>query len=259
MAWPLARKVSAALLGILAGAVATTGFFTYSNLQSVTSALAESRYGVVVYAVKHNAEDQLALGFPLRQLRPVQDVIDRLKVDDSRIRGIEVFDASGTILFDTDRGAIGASVPPAWARAAAAAGNRPFALVDDEGRIVGLPLIDSLGSVDGGVVLRYPGAHLDDMLGASLGALVRQAGLVLAVFAALAVFGSYRLFGTVRRRLGAMESALAAALAAGEVPAPEDEPASFEEEFAGFAAKAHESIHDLEDAMQDVERLDRLA
>ncbi len=259
MAWPLARKVSAALLGILAGTVATTGFFTYSKLQSVLSALAESRYGVVVYAVKHNAEDQLALGFPLRQLRPVQDVIDRMKVNDSRIRGIEVFDASGAILFDTDRGAIGASVPPAWVRAAAAAGNHPFAITDEEGRIVGLPLVDSLGTVDGGVVLRYPGVHLDDMLGASLGGLARQAGLVLAVFAALGVAGSYRLFGGVRQRLETMDSVLGTVLAEGADPLPEDEPASFETDFAGFAVKAHETIHDLEDAMQDVERLDRLA
>ncbi len=256
MAWPLARKVSAALLGILVGTVATTGFFTYSRLQSVLSSLVQSRYGVQVYAIKRNAEDRLALGFPLKQLRPVQDAIDRQKVDDSRIRGIEVFDAHGTILFDTERGAIGSSVPAAWVRSALAARNRPFSDQDEDegGHIVGVPLINGLGTVEGGVVLRYPGAYLEEALGPMLGGLARQAGVVLAVFAVAAVAGSHLLFRGVGRRLEAMEDALALG---GAPPAGAD--GSFEADFAAFARQADDTAADLAEASADVERLDRLA
>ena len=273
MAWPLARKVSAALLGILVGTVATTGFFTYSRLQSVLSSLVQSRYGVQVYAIKRNVEDRLALGFPLKQLRPVQDAIDRLKVDDRRIRDIEVFDSRGTILFDTERGAIGASVPGSWVKSATAAANQLFSDEDEDedGHIVGVPLINGLGTVEGGVVLRYPGATLHQALGPMLGVLAHQAGMVLALFAVLAVAGSQILFRRVRRRLEAMEDSLAKALAdGGEALAVGGEPlaeggesgngaGSFETDFAAFTRKVHDTVLDLKETSADVERVDRLA
>ncbi len=255
MAWPLARKVSAALLGILVGTVATTGFFTYSRLQSVLSSLVQSRYGVQVYAIKRNVEDRLALGFPLKQLRPVQDAIDRQKVGDRRIRGIEVFDSRGTILFDTERGAVGSSVPPAWVRSVATAGNQLFADRDEDGNVVGVPLIDSLGTVEGGVVLRYPGAYLRAALGPMLGGLARQAGVVLAVFAVVAVAGAQILFRQVRHRLAAMEETLEGGGAPGEGEAG----GGLEADFAAFARKVRETSADLKDTSADVERLDRLA
>jgi hypothetical protein len=259
MAWPLARKVSGALLAILVGTVAVTGFFTYSRLQSVLSSLVQSRYGVQVYAIKRNVEDRLALGFPLKQLRPVQDTIDREKVDDRRIRGIEVFDAHGTILFDTERGDVGASVPPSWVESSLDAGNQLFADEDEDGNIVGVPLINSLGAVEGGVVLRYPGAYLQQTLGPMLGGLARQAGVVLAVFAVVAAAGAQILFRQVRRRLETMAESLVKVVADGGEPVAADEGDRFGTDFAAFARKMHETAEDLKETSADVERLDRLA
>ena len=255
MAKVLARKVAVTLLLILVCTVAITSFFTYSRLHSVLSSLVESRYGVQLYSVKNDVEARLGLGFPLRQLRVVQDSIDREKLNDPAILDIEVFDARGEILFDTDRGAIGTLVPAEWLKSAAA-GGALFSHPDDDARAVGLPLANSLGEVTGGVTLRYPAAYLDNELAPMIGDLARVGLLLLGAAALVAMLGSHVLFRPVARRLTAMEAVL-------EAPPEEhfaalDADASLEERFDAFAAKAREAMDHMREASEDVERLDRL-
>jgi len=255
MAKFLARKVALTLLLILVCTVAITSFFTYSRLDSVLSSLVESRYGVQLYSVKHDVEARLGLGFPLRQLRSVQDAIDREKLSDSAILDIAVFDARGEILFDTDRGVIGTLVPAEWAKSAAL-GGALFSHDDDDARAVGLPLVNSLGEVTGGVTLRYPATYLDNELSPLIEALARQGLLLLGAAALVAVLGSYALFRPISHRLAAMEAML-------EAP-PEERfaalaaDASLEERFEAFAAKTREAIDHMREASEDVGRLDRL-
>ena len=251
----LARKVAATLVLILVCTVAITSFFTYSRLQSVLSSLVESRYGVQLYSVKHDVEARLGLGFPLKQLRSIQDSIDREKLNDQAILDIEVFDARGEILFDTDRGAIGTLVPAEWVKSAMVAGAL-FSHPDDDARAVGLPLANSLGEVTGGVALRYPAAYLDNELAPLIAKLAREGLLLLGAAALVALLGAYALFRPVGRRLAGMEAMLAA-------PPEErflalDADVSLEERFEAFAAKTREAMDHMREASEDVERLDRL-
>jgi len=251
----LARKVAATLLLILFCTVAITSFFTYSRLESVLSSLVESRYGVLLYSVKHDVEARLNLGFPLKQLRSIQDGIDREKPSEPDILDIEVFDARGEVLFDTDRGGIGTMAPVEWVRSAAA-GGALFSHGDDDARAVGLPLINSLGQVEGAVVLRYPAGYLDEQLSPVIAQLAKEGGLLLLAAALAALLGSYLLFRPVGDSLTAMEAIL-------DTPPEErfaglDPDASFEERFTAFAAKTREAMDHMRDAAQDVERLDRL-
>jgi len=252
----LSRKVAATLLLILVCTVAITSFFTYSRLESVLSSLVESRYGVQLYSVKQDVEARLGLGFPLKQLRSIQDSIDREKLNDQAILDIAVFDRHGEILFDTDRGAIGTVVPSEWLRSAEAAGAL-FSYPDEDARAVGLPLANSLGEVAGGVTLRYPAAYLDDELAPLIGRLAREGTLLLGAAALVALLGAHALFRPVGRTLAAMEAVL-------DAPPEEtfvalDGDASLEQRFAAFAAKTHEAMDHMREASEDVERLDRLA
>ena len=251
----LARKVAATLLLILAFTVAVTSFFTYSRLESVLSSLVESRYGVQLYSVKQDVEARLGLGFPLRQLRPVQDALDREKLNDPAIVDLAVFDRHGEILFDTDRGAIGTVVPGEWLTSAAS-GGALFSHPDDDARAVGLPLANSLGEVAGGVVLRYPAAYLDTQLAPVIGSLAREGVLLLGAAALAALLGSYALFRPVGRSLAAMEAVLDAPPE--ETFAALDGDASLEDRFSAFAAKTGEAMDHMREASEDVERLDRL-
>lgn len=260
MFWTLSRKVSAALAAILLSTMVLTAAFGYHKFRDVLSAQVGSRYSFVVFTIKKKVEDSLNLGLALRQLRQVQDTIEREKVGDSNVLGIEVFDAGGEILFNTDRGGIGGSVPAEWTAALHGAASQTLSFTDADALVVALPLVNTLGKVEGAVALRYPAAYLERELGSLLSRLAVQWLAVLAVFSVIAVVGPLLLFRSVGRKLGAMEAVLGKVMAEGGEAMPESRSAdSFDHRFADFAAKTREAVDHIRDATQEVERLDRLA
>lgn len=264
MSWSLTRKVSVALLAILFCTMALTAAFGYYKFESVMGGLVQSRYSFVTFTIKKKIEDSLALGFALRQVRQVQEVIEREKVGDIQILSIEVFDQRGEIVFNTDRGSIGSTVPEAWVEAlhAAASQGHEFSAAEEDSLIVGLPLVNTLGKVEGGIVLRYPAAYLERELGSLLSRMAVELVAVFAVFAVLAVIAIAMLFRSVTRRLDELHGPLdALAMPAGMAAAPAQAGAeeSFDGRFADFIVKTREAVDHITDATQEVERLDRLA
>lgn len=260
MFWTLSRKVSVALAAILLSTMVLTALFGYHKFHDLMSSQVGSRYSFVVFTIKKNVEDRLSLGLALRQLRQMQDIVEREKVGDANILGIEIYDAKGEILFNTDRGGIGASVAPEWLEPLKGAANHPFALRDEDNLVVGLPLVNTLGKVEGAVALRYPAAYLENELGDLLAKLAAQWSVVLAVFAVIGVVGALVLFRPVGVKLKAMEAALGKVLAEGGEVVPDPGSADpFDVRFAEFAAKTREAIDHIKGATDEVERLDRLA
>jgi hypothetical protein len=257
--WSLARKVSVALVSILFCTLVVVAFFAYYKFESVYSSLVQSRYSFVTFTIKKKVEDSLNLGLALRQLRQVQEVIDREKVRDPQIVTLEVYDSRGEVLFDTDRGAIGGKVAEALVEAIRGGGNQSFGDVDDDMLIVGLPLVNNLGKVEGGITLRYPRAYIDRAVGSLLAELSKSTALALAAFTLVAVLGLYLLFGRVTGKLDAMERTLNAVMAEGGQAVPEPGSDRFEERFAEFVTKSREVVDHVHDATLEVERLDRLA
>ena len=213
--WSLASKVSLALVSILLCTLLLAGFFAYYKFESVYSSMVQSRYSFVVFTIKKRVEDNLNLGFALRQLRQVQDIVEREKNRDPQVIAVEVYDARGEVLFDTDRGAIGTRVSDDLVEAAKGAGSKAFGASDEDALIVGLPLVNNLGRLEGGVVLRYPVAYIEAGVGGLLVQLSQSVALYLGVFSVVAVMGLYFLFGRVGRKLGAMERTLATVMAVG--------------------------------------------
>lgn len=260
MAWSLARKVSVALVGILLSTMLMTGLFGYYKFEDVLSSQVSARYGFVIFTIKKKIEDRLALGLPLRQLRPVQELMEVEKARDDQILGIQIYAPTREVLFDTERGAIGSLVPAAWtAPLSAGAAGQTFRLRDDDSVLVGLSLVNTLGQVEGAVVLRYPAGYLESALGGLLHRLAVEVLAVLAVFALIAVAAASWLLGGVRRRLAAMEGALAGPLAEDGGAAAAGDAADLETRFAEFRAKAREAMTQMAEASHEVERLDRLA
>ncbi|MBC7906326.1 MAG: cache domain-containing protein [Rhodospirillaceae bacterium] len=264
MSWSLARKVSVALFAILLATMLTTAVFGYYKFEDVLSSLVRSRYSFVVFTIKQKVEDSLNLGFSLRQIRQVQDVIELEKARDDQIHGIDVYDHNGEVLFDTDRGVMGSRVPARWLEPLAspsgtAGATQPFSFIDEDAMVVGLPLVNSLGKVEGAVVLRYPEAYLERELGNLLGRLALEFLTVLSAFALAGTLAAYVLLRVVGRRLGAMETTLAKVLAVGGEAVPNPNADEFELRFAEFCDKSREAVEQITEASAEVERLDRLA
>lgn len=256
--WSLARKVSLALVSILLFTLLVTGLFAYYKFESVYSAQVQSRYSFVVFTIKKRVEDSLNLGFALRQLRQVQDMIEREKMRDPQILAVEVYDFKGEVLFDTDRGAIGSTVLSELSEAIRSGMPQSFSVTDEDNLIVGLPLVNNLGKVEGGVVLRYPAAYVENGISGLVSNLLKSIALTLVAGALAAMAGLYILFAKVDRKLDSMERAMAEVLSVGGQAVPENSSDSFEERFADFVAKTRETIDHVKDATDEVGRLDRL-
>lgn len=259
MSWSLARKVSTALFFLLLSTMLMTGLFGYYKFEDVLSSLVRSRYSVVVFSIQRKIEDSLNLGLSLRQLRQVQEVIELEKARDDQILGIEIFDANREVLFDTERGSIGARVPTAWLEPLAGPAGQPFSLVDEDVAVVGLPLVNTVGKVEGAVVLRYPGAYLEHQMGQLLGRLAAEFVAALVGFGLIGVVAASLLLRTVGRRLHSMEAVLGKTMAHGGEAVPAPDADRFEQSFAEFCAKARDAAEQIGEAEAEVERLDRLA
>lgn len=267
MSWSLSRKVSVALIAILASTMLLTALFGYYKFEDEVSSLVRSRYSFVTFTIKKRVEDSLNLGFALRQLRQVQDAIELEKTRDEQIVGIEIYDSRGEILFNSDRGRIGASVPDEWLLPLAEPSGQPFALMDEDSHAVGLPLVNNLGKVEGAVVLVYPAGYVERELGGALWGLAARMAAIVVLFAVLTFVVAGVALGPVRRRLAAMETALATALTNhaaadapdGAAPPPSGVAAEFDGHFGEFVAKAHEALEHIKLSTDEVERLDRLA
>ncbi|CAA7627485.1 hypothetical protein [Magnetospirillum sp. SS-4] len=257
--WSLARKVSLALISILLFTLLVAGFFAYFKFESVYSSQVQSRYSFMVFTIKKRVEDSLNLGLSLRQLRQVQDILEHEKQRDAQVLAVEVYDHRGEVLFDTDRGAIGGKVSDALVEAARGNPSQAFGLADEDTLIVGLPLVNALGKVEGGVVLRYSAVYVEQGVGGLLLELAKAVGVYLAIFAVVALAGLYLLFGRVGRKLAGMEHALTEVLSVGGHAVPEAGGGEFEEHFAEFVDKTREAIDHIRDATDEVGRLDRLA
>lgn len=257
MVWTLPRKVSAALAALLFSSMVLTALFGFYKFEDVLSAQIGSRYSFVVFTIKKTVEDRMNLGLALRQLRQVQETVEREKIRDPNILGIQIYDTRGEVLFNSDRGGIGGTVPKEWVAALDGPPTQPFSARDEEALVVGLPLVNNLGKVEGAVVLTYPGL-LTDARG-MLGKLAVEWLALFLAFAVIAVLGALIMFRDVGQRLRAMEKTLSTVPAKDDAAEPVTAAADpFEARFAEFVAKTRETADHLADATQDVERMDRL-
>ena len=242
--------------------VAATCTFAYWKLDDILSRMAHSRYGMMVDAVKGGIEDRSAMGLPLFRQGDVQDRLDRYRSTDSRILEIAVFNADGEILFDSDHDALGLQVPKDWLRMVTDPSWSHDDLADDESRIVGAPITEAFGRPAGGVVLRYPISYLKGSFGPVFDGLAVDAALVAAVFGGIAVLGAGVLLTPFGVRLKAMGARMMDRMAYddGEAPpVPDPLDATFEGCFDGFEWQVWDAVGHLQAALDEVERLDRLA
>ena len=258
MSWSLTRKVSAVLIAVLVFTMASMALFGFYKFEDVMSQLVRSRYSFVAFTIKKKVEDSLNLGFALRQLRQIQETIELEKARDDQIQGIEIYNAQGEILFNSDRGSIGASVPESWLAQLSGAANQTFALMDEESHVVGLPLVNNLGKVEGAVVLLYPTGYVSREMGPMLWRLAAEIGAVVVGFAILASIGVAVVFRPVTRCLIDMERRLGRALTEDGPPLPEA-GGEFGGSFDEFVGKTREAVEHIKVSTAEVERLDRLA
>ena len=199
--------------GVIAASVATAVLLSVVlanlNFERTLRDAAASRLSVAADDLRRHVEYGLTLGLDLAELADVQALADRAAAGEG-IRGVEVLDHRGTVLFAGDHAAIGKPSSVAW-NAGAESGAAIRRRVEGDSLILGGGVHDSFGQVVGAVVMRASLAELrsrvddvqKDLIPGTL-ALVAAAGLA----AMAAVFATVRLGTRSLEDTGALRDAL---------------------------------------------------
>ncbi len=183
---PFAARLVAVMVAVVLAASVLTVSVNYLKFRRVLRAQEDLVYHFVGNDLASTIEDSMNLGLPLAALQTTDQLIQRRRAAETGTAGITVFDAAGTVLFDTDRFRVGSRLPAFW---------KPLALPPDgtwqgeiEGaNLVGATIINSFGQPAGGLVVRYDPAPLEARLNVILLEMTEAAIGMVALCAALAV------------------------------------------------------------------------
>jgi len=247
---------------VTAGLTATVGGL---GLLRAQAELADARYRFVAGRIQASVENGLTLGLPLEDLRQTSEILARTAARDHDIAAVLVFDDRGIVRYGTDPRRIGEPAPEsAWLPADPAA---PVQTLEDGGALVLAPLVNSYGSVAGGLAVRYGQVgqtvrteHTVAVVGGAMLLLVAAATAVAVLAAGVCLSGQRRRLDELAARLTALaarpESTLSGA-AAGVPASPGDGGLSR----AGrrFEARAAAAWRGIAERQREIERLDELA
>lgn len=184
-------------LAVMACGLLLVGFVLLALQRQEIQSLRDARLEITLGELRERLEADLLLGFDLADSGRAQDLLADTLARDPSLLSVEVFDAGGLSLFNTDRGSIGEPVPAAWLEAIA---RQPAAKVSEaptlwsaEGAdaVLGLPLRGPFGEIVGHVsVTSAPVARPDPRL---------VVGMTLGALAFLVVLGAWVVYRTLRR------------------------------------------------------------
>lgn len=177
------------------GQVFTLFAFHNAVSQAHTAEIAD-RLSAVANRVAGAAAERSAIGFPLALQNDLQRRIERLTAGDGGMQ-LYVVDPRGLVLFGSAQDLVGTTAPRSWF--ADTSGTAAWSLANEDGVVVGAPILDAFGKANGVVVGR---ASRQDARIEVLAAL-RQTATVTALFlllvAVLAALGTRLLIDGAQR------------------------------------------------------------
>jgi len=209
----LTRAFAWALVAVLAvAAIASVAAWRVAVDERFDS-LRESRFRFGLVTVRAALESGLRLGFAPDDLPGAQALIEQTQARQPDILSIEVFDPQGRILFSTDLGGFGATVPAVWRDGCLQRADAPLRADDEDGRVQCAALVNAYEQIAGGVLLRYrPWAS--ERAGRSWSDAWLQLMLALVAIAALGTTLGWLLARPHERRLRTVAAALGGAAGA---------------------------------------------
>lgn len=234
-------------------AIGMAAFLNYFKYKSTISEIVRSRVLLVGQGIESSVQASLQLGMQFAELSQLPQLLQRERSSDRVLRGIDVFDASGQILYSSDGARVGQRVPAPWLDAAARAKQGRWGSERGaEEHVAGLLLRNSFNLVVGYLGLRYSRDEVDRATAAAGREILLAA---LAAFAAVALLAPLGLILVIRRfehDLRSLEAAASQIEDRGEAAAPV--PAS---SFEAAIGSLRESLHSVNKSLDELRsRLD---
>lgn len=141
----------ALVLACTLAALASTQALTCWAARAVHQDRVVQRDSYLLHSLRTAAENYLAIGLNLEQMEALQGLIERERASFTQVHAIDVFNASGSLLYSTDLSTLGGQVPARWRDSLTSTG--PW-LHDEPGqRQLGTRFDNDLGQAAGGIVL----------------------------------------------------------------------------------------------------------
>jgi hypothetical protein len=136
-------------------AVGMAAFLNYFKYKSTISGIVKSRMLVIGRGIETSVQASLSVGMQFMELGTMNALLTREKASDRLIRGIDVFDQTGQIIYSTDRNRVGEKVPSSWTEAAARSKTTDWAIEGIEEFVAGISLKNNFDLTVGYLALRY--------------------------------------------------------------------------------------------------------
>ena len=192
-------------------AVGMAAFLNYFKYKSTISNIVKSRVLVVGRGIENSVQASLQLGMQFSELAQLPQLMQREKSSDRLVRGIDVFDSSGQVLYSTDRGRVGQKVPSPWILAAQRSKTTEWGTDETDEFVAGISLKNAFDLTVGYLALRYSRDEVESAA-AKAGREIALAALLsflgIAIVAPLALIVVIRRFERDLRTLEAAASHL---------------------------------------------------
>jgi hypothetical protein len=136
-------------------AVGMAAFLNYFKYKSTISGIVKSRVLVIGRNIENSVQASLSVGMQFMEIGTMNALLSREKASDRLIRGIDVFDHTGQVLYSTDRQRVGEKVLVNWTDAAARSKSTEWGLEGDDEYVAGISLKNNFDLTVGYLALRY--------------------------------------------------------------------------------------------------------
>jgi hypothetical protein len=142
-------------------AVGMAAFLNYFKYKSTIGGIVKSRVLVIGRNIENTVQASLSVGMQFMELGTMNALLSREKASDRLIRGIDVFDYTGQIIYSTDRVRVGEKVSPEWTEAAARSKTTEWSQEGTDEFVAGISLKNNFDLTVGYLALRYGAEEVD--------------------------------------------------------------------------------------------------
>ena len=191
-------RVRFILVALVVGffAVGMSAFLNYFKYKSTISSIVKSRVLLVGSGIENSVQASLMVGMQFNEIGTLPEMLRREQLSDPLLRGIDVFDSQGIVVYSSDRARVGQKVPEAWIRAAERSKTTEWSSEAAEDYVAGISVKNSFDLTVGFLALRYSRDEVD-RAAAKAGAEILAAALT--AFAGVAVLAPIALIIVIRR------------------------------------------------------------
>jgi hypothetical protein len=136
-------------------AVGMAAFLNYFKYKSTIGGIVKSRVLVIGRGIENSVQASLSVGMQFMELGTMNALLAREKASDRLIRGIDVFDHTGQIIYSTDRARVGEKVPKDWTDASERSKTTEWSIEGSSEYVAGISLKNNFDLTVGYLALRY--------------------------------------------------------------------------------------------------------